>query len=76
MISKRNYKFYAKKINSGHLLIGIKDFYIYDVKDKKLAFGEDMDPNDAHRMDETILQPLLDSYCLGLELNALLFQID
>tara|TARA_B100001250_G_scaffold71686_1_gene57987 strand:- start:1255 stop:3114 length:1860 start_codon:yes stop_codon:yes gene_type:complete len=67
IITKEIINFYAEKINSGHLLIGIKDFYIYESNLKKLAYWRGYGKlNDAHRMDETIglgrclARPLLD----------------
>ena len=67
IITKEIIDFYVEKINLGYLLIGIKDFYIYESSIKKLVhwrgYGE---LNDAHRMDETIglgrclTRPLLD----------------
>ena len=80
IITKEIINFYVEKINLGYLLIGIKDFYIYESSIKKLAhwrgYGE---LNDAHRMDETIglgrclARPLLDKIKFdvwsGLELK-------
>ena len=67
IITKEIINFYIEKINSGHLLVGIKDFYIYESDLKKLAHWRGYGKlNDAHRMDETIglgrclARPLLD----------------
>ncbi|MFL2945241.1 MAG: hypothetical protein ACJZ33_04440, partial [Candidatus Poseidoniales archaeon] len=67
IITKEIIDFYIGKINLGYLLIGIKDFYIYESTLKKLAHWRGYGKlNDAHRMDETIglgrclARPLLD----------------
>ena len=67
IITKEIINFYVEKINSGHLLVGMKDFYIYESYLKKLAHWRGYGKlNDAHRMDETIglgrclARPLLD----------------
>ena len=67
IITKEIINFYVEKIKLGYILVGIKDFYIYESSIKKLAhwrgYGE---LNDAHRMEETIglgrclARPLLD----------------
>jgi hypothetical protein len=80
IITKEIIDFYIEKINLGHLLIGIKDFYIYESSLKKLAHWRGYGKlNDAHRMDETIglgrclARPLLDKIKFdvwgGLELK-------
>jgi hypothetical protein len=80
IITKEIINFYVEKINSGHLLVGIKDFYIYESSLKKLAHWRGYGKlNDAHRMDETIglgrclARPLLDKIKFdvwgGLELK-------
>ena len=72
--------FYIGKIKQGFLLVGIKDFFIYESNLKKLAYWRGYgELNDAHRMDETIglgrclARPLLDklnfSVWGGLELD-------
>ena len=67
IITKEIINFYVEKINSGYLLVGIKDFYMYESNLKKLAHWRGYGKlNDAHRMDETIglgrclARPLLD----------------
>ena len=67
IIDKQLLSFYNGKLNKGHLMLGIKDFYIYDSKSQKLAYWRGYGKlNDAHRMDETIglarclSRPLLD----------------
>ena len=80
IITKEIINFYVEKINSGHLLVGMKDFYIYESYLKKLAHWRGYGKlNDAHRMDETIglgrclARPLLDKIKFdvwgGLELR-------
>jgi ABC-type polysaccharide/polyol phosphate transport system ATPase subunit len=55
IITRKILEFYVEKITQKYVLIGMKDFYIYEISLKKLAhwrgYGE---LNDAHRMDETI----------------------
>jgi len=80
IITKEIINFYIEKINLGYLLVGIKDFYIYESTLKKLAHWRGYGKlNDAHRMDETIglgrclARPLLDQIKFdvwgGLELE-------
>ena len=80
IITKEIINFYVEKINLGYLLIGIKDFYIYESSIKKLVHWRGYGKlNDAHRMDETIglgrclARPLLDKIKFdvwgGLELK-------
>ena len=80
IITKEIINFYIEKINLGYLLVGIKDFYIYESTIKKLAHWRGYGKlNDAHRMDETIglgrclARPLLDKIKFdvwgGLELK-------
>tara|TARA_B100000029_G_scaffold513901_1_gene614860 strand:+ start:65 stop:1924 length:1860 start_codon:yes stop_codon:yes gene_type:complete len=55
IVTKEIINFYVEKINLGYLLVGIKDFYIYESTLKKLAHWRGYGKlNDAHRMDETI----------------------
>ena len=55
LIDKSLLKFYDKKLKQGHMMIGIKDFYIYDTERRKLAYWRGYGKlNDAHRMNETI----------------------
>ena len=67
IIDKQLLVFYNEKLKKGHLMLGIKDFYIYDSESQKLAYWRGYGKlNDAHRMDETIglarclSRPLLD----------------
>ena len=80
IITKEILDFYIGKIKQGFLLVGIKDFFIYESNLKKLAYWRGYgELNDAHRMDETIglgrclARPLLDklnfSVWGGLELD-------
>ena len=48
-------KFYDQKLKQGYMMVGIKDFYIYDSEKRKLAYWRGYgELNDAHRMNETI----------------------
>ena len=80
LITRKILEFYIEKIKQGHLLVGIKDFFIYESKLKKLAHWRGYGKlNDGHRMDETIglgrclTRPLLDKIDFqiwgGLNLN-------
>ena len=80
LITREILEFYVEKIKQGHLLVGIKDFYIYESNLRKLAYWRGYGKlNDAHRMDETIglgrclTRPLLDKIDFqiwgGLNLN-------
>jgi hypothetical protein len=67
LIDKHLLKFYNEKLEKGYLMLGIKDFYIYDAERRKLAYWRGYGKlNDAHRMNETIglarclSRPLLD----------------
>ncbi|RZD36954.1 MAG: hypothetical protein CXT75_05750 [Methanobacteriota archaeon] len=67
IIDKHLLKFYDKKLKKGYMMLGIKDFYIYDAERRKLAYWRGYGKlNDAHRMNETIglarclSKPLLD----------------
>ena len=55
LIDKNLLKFYDKKLKQGYMMVGIKDFYIYDTERRKLAYWRGYGKlNDAHRMNETI----------------------
>jgi len=55
LIDKNLLKFYDKKLKQGYVMLGIKDFYIYDAERRKLAYWRGYGKlNDAHRMNETI----------------------
>jgi len=55
LIDKNLLEFYDKKLKQGYMMLGIKDFYIYDAERRKLAYWRGYGKlNDAHRMNETI----------------------
>ena len=56
LIDKSLLKFYDKKLKQGHMMIGIKDFYIYDTERRKLAYWRGYGKlNDAHRMNDWLV---------------------